>query len=473
MDVVVLILIQRVLCALVAVALFTLGSATAWAEDPTPTPTPAPSTSDQILDAVQTAAGAVSCLNPVTAAATSVLTDAGCLQAAGTVAGPVADAVGSGLKSVARSAGESLAESFGETGVDLMRFGLTWWTETPGVTPGLYKSVTTQVTAYTYNLQYAALIFSIIVLAGRLVIARSGAIRDTSEEGLRTITRATLVAGGISAAITAGLHLSDGLSTWLIQGLVGDQTADLADKMIPLSRETGGIATAMLFVIGIVGILGGLVLMFLLLLRSGLLIVITAAMPIAAAASGTGTGSQSFDKMLSWAIAFLLFKPVGSLVIGVAWITFQRATDNGTDSDPATVLIGALLLCSTAFVLPSLMRLIAPAVATLGGGGSGMAAAAGAAAVVGGAVKAGTGAVSMAAGAASGGAGLAASAIGAAGSRSSGGAPSGSAPPSFGTRGQQPSGGGAGTPPTAPPPPAQTGSRWSGPSGTSQGGFRR
>ena len=90
--------IRRLICTLVALGLLLVASsATAWAEDPTPTPTPAPSTSDQILDSVQTAAGAVSCLNPVTAAATSVLTDSGCLQAAGTVAGPVADAVGSGL----------------------------------------------------------------------------------------------------------------------------------------------------------------------------------------------------------------------------------------------------------------------------------------------------------------------------------------------------------------------------------------
>ncbi|MCE5292021.1 MAG: hypothetical protein LLG14_22650 [Nocardiaceae bacterium] len=465
------VLIQRLVCVLLTLGILLVFPPTASAEDPTPTPTPG--TTEEI---VSTATGLASCSNPaigiaISAAEAAGLTGTqGCLESVVDVAEPVVGAVGSGLQSVAMSAGESLAESFGETGVDLMRFGLTWWTETPGVTPGLYKSVTTQVTAYTYNLQYAALILSVIVLAGRLVIARSGAIRDTSEEGLRTLTRATLVAGGISAAITAGLHLSDGLSTWIIQGLVGDQTAGLADRMIPLSRATGGIATAMLFVIGIVGILGGLVLMFLLLLRSGMLIVITAAMPIAATASGTNVGSQSFEKMLSWAIAFLLFKPVGSLVIGVAWITFQRATDNGTDSDPATVLIGALLLCSSAFVLPSLMRLIAPAVATLGGGGSGIAAAAGTAAVVGGVVKAGAG---VAAGVASGGASLVAGAIGSVAGRSSGGAPSGSAPPSFGTRGQQPSGGGGGTPPNAPPPPAQTGNRWSGSSATGHGGFRR
>jgi hypothetical protein len=163
-----------------------------------------------------------------------------------------------------------------------------------------------------------------------------------------------------------------------------------------------------------------------------LLVVITAALPIAGAAGGTKIGSQAYEKMIAWTLAFLLFKPVGSFVIGVAAMLFMQSAPSRDENGGAmTALIGALLLCSAALVLPSLMRLIVPAVGSLGGGGSGLAAAAGLAAVgakVGGMVATGGASAGASGGAAAGDMTSASSTM------TSPSGPSG-APPSFGTSG--------------------------------------
>ncbi len=67
---------------------------------------------------------------------------------------------------------------------------------------------------------------------------------------------------------------------------------------IGIYASPGG--TSLLYVIGFIGILGGLVMAFLLLMRMGLLVVITAALPIAGAAGGTKIGSQAYEKMIAW-----------------------------------------------------------------------------------------------------------------------------------------------------------------------------
>ncbi|REK78072.1 hypothetical protein DVG80_32470 [Rhodococcus erythropolis] len=350
----------------------------------------------------------------------------------GEAVGAVATGAQSVVKSVATGAFESVGLDFGEAGVAILKFALGWWIAIPNLDENTFLSTLGAITQYTYWIQVAFLTTSLMFLGIRLAMARSGAIRDTSTEGFQQLARATVLAGSLGFIVVLGTRLSDNISRWFIEGTVGSDPDALVDAMIQVAVYGTPGGTALLFVVGLIGILGGLVMAFLLLMRMGLLVVICAALPIAGAAGGTKIGSQAYEKMIAWTLAFLLFKPVGSFVIGVSAMLFMQSAPSRDENGGAlTAIVGALLLCSAALVLPALMRLLATAVGAVGGGGSGMAAAAGAAAVgmkVGGMVA--TGGASAGAGAAGGGAG-AAGAAGGEGATS--GAMTTSAPPSFGS----------------------------------------
>lgn len=336
------------------------------------------------------------------------------------------------IKKAATGAFETAGLSFGDAGASVLKFALGWWITIPGQDESSFMETLGRITEYTYYIQIAFLTVSVMFLGIRLMMARSGTIRDISTEGVQQLARATILSGSIGFFVVLGTRVSDNVSRWFIDGTVGSDPDALVDAMIQIGVYATPGGSALLYVIGFIGILGGLVMAFLLLMRMGLLVVICAAIPIAGAAGGTKIGSQAYEKMIAWTLAFLLFKPVGSFVIGVAAMLFMQSAPSRDDNGGAmTALIGALLLCSAALVLPSLMRLVTPAVGAMGGGGSGLAAAAGAAAVgakVGGMIA--TGGASAGAGG-----GTAAATSGASGAQGPPGGANVGAPANFGTAG--------------------------------------
>ncbi|WP_301850168.1 hypothetical protein [Rhodococcus pyridinivorans] len=342
------------------------------------------------LDLLETGLGGLACANPLAAATSGTLgvfTDAdipSCADAAGNVIDAGAGVVKDGISDVAAGTVEKTALSIGNAGVAVLKFALGWWITGTEIDGDVFTSTVATVNDYTFYLQVAALSLSLILLGGRLALARSGAIRDTSEEGLKQMARAAVLAGGASTLIVLGTELSDQISTWFMDSAVGSDPSRLAEAMVSIQLYAGPAGVGLLFLIGIIGMLGGLVMAFLMLLRTGILVLMAAALPIAGAAGGTKVGSQAYEKMLAWTIAFLLVKPVGAFVIGVSAILFLESAPTLTDptgEDGFMALSGVITLSAAALVLPALMRLIVPNIGALGGGGSGLAAAAGTAAV--------------------------------------------------------------------------------------------
>ncbi|MBX4171669.1 hypothetical protein K3M35_23990 [Rhodococcus sp. DMU2021] len=375
----------------------------------------------------------------------------GCSDTVSDVVGAGAGMVNDKIEDFAQGAVEKAALYFGHAGVFVLKFALGWWATLDTVDASVFQNTVAQINDYTFYIQVAALGLSLILLGGRLALARSGMIRDTSEEGLRQMARATVIAGAVTGLIVICTRLGDNLASWFMNGAVGSDPSRLAEAMVTIQLYSGPAGVGLLFVIGIIGILGGLVMAFLMLLRTGILVLMAAALPIAGAAGGTKVGSQAYDKMLAWTIAFLLVKPAGAFVIGVSAILFLNATPTVTDpesGDGLMALSGVILLSATALVLPALMRLIVPNIGALGGGGSGLAAAAGLVGLLGGGAKAaGMVATGGASGAASG-AGFAASKTKGDDEPPGGGAgaqPTG-APAGWGTAGGNPEGNQQGTP---------------------------
>ncbi len=329
---------------------------------------------------------------------------------------------------VAEGAVEKTALWIGNAGVAVLKFALGWWITGTEMDGDTFQTTVATVNDYTFYIQVAALSLSLILLGGRLALARSGTVGPDFG----------VVHGqcGRLRPVPPGPELSDQISAWFMDSAVGSDPSRLAEAMVTIQLYAGPAGVGLLFLIGVIGMLGGLMMAFLMLLRTGILVLMAAALPIAGAAGGTKVGSQAYEKMLAWTIAFLLVKPVGAFVIGVSAILFLEATPTITDpenGDGFMALSGVITLCAAALVLPALMRLIVPNVGALGGGGSGLAAAAGVAAV--GAKVGGMIATGGASGAASGAATTSTT------SSSMSNSPSGATPSGFGAAGGGQAGG--------------------------------
>lgn len=189
--------------------------------------------------------------------------------------------------------------------------------------------------------------------------------------------RAVFASMMFSALITTGTKAGDAFSHWVIFDVTHGDLDNAVGRLVNLNLSGhDSLGSGVLLIIGILGVISMLVQLAMLVIRQAVLILVVAAIPLAAAAAGTGPGSQAYKRMLSWSLAFVLWKPVGALVYAIAFTAAGTKTQD-QQQDPQLVLLGMILLLSVTIVLPALMRLVAPAVATLGGGGGAGAALAG------------------------------------------------------------------------------------------------
>lgn len=278
---------------------------------------------------------------------------------------------------------DSLLNGLGEAVI----MSLVWWTKVPNekITEG--GTLFAQINDYTYQAQIILLVASVILSGARLAEARRGAAMSEANESFKMYARVVFSSWMLAAVVVAGTQVSDRFSAWLIDDATNGNAKGIAELMVKTSAYQA-FSPGLVLIIALVGMLGAIAQAIFSVVRQGLLVVAAGFMPMAAAASGMKTGQQSYQKLTGWVIAFLLWKPVAAVVYMIAFTT----ANVGTDDVPATsipnadqaqrMLVGLVLLCSVAFVLPALMRLVAPAVAIVGSGGSGFTATG--AAVVGG-----------------------------------------------------------------------------------------
>ncbi|MEV5832278.1 hypothetical protein [Nocardia sp. NPDC052112] len=345
---------------------------------------------------------------------------------------------------------DSLMNGLGEAII----LALTFWMKVPNEAASDSGSLFVKINDYTYQAQILLLIASVILSGARLAEARRGAAMNEAAESFRMFTRVVFSSWMLGAVIVAGTQASDRFSEWIINDSTNGNAKDLAELMVKTSKLQA-FSPGLVLIIAIVGLLGALAQIVLAIVRQGLLIIAAGVLPLAAAASGMNIGKQSYQKLIGWIIAFMLWKPVAAIVYMIAFTTaghVDSLTDTGglpEGEQAQRMLVAIVLLCSVAFVLPALMRLVTPAVAIVGSGGSGLTATGGTLLAVGALGAMGTKAVSVK-GAAPGSAGYVGGTStgprppgGAGGPRGGGGAPR-PAPPRGG-------GGGGGAPAGAPP----------------------
>ncbi|WP_416566093.1 hypothetical protein [Nocardia testacea] len=278
-------------------------------------------------------------------------------------------AVQDGVTSLADSAYDGLATQFMEGFSSLLRIVMTWWVNFPsphlaaenGLSPAL-----SQVRNYTGGLQVLFLTAGVLFAGARLAVAKRGGLASEAQEAFLMLTRAVFGAMTFAAVIAVATRAGDGFATWVVfDATRGDFNALLIEMAeFDILEGGSGLGMGTVLIVGILGLISMLIQLVMLVIRQALLIVVVAVLPIAAAASGTGPGSQAFKRLLAWSLAFVLWKPVGALIYALAF------TVAGYDHQDAQLkLLGLILLVLSVVALPALIRLVAPAVAALGSGG--------------------------------------------------------------------------------------------------------
>ncbi|UGT63285.1 hypothetical protein [Nocardia asteroides] len=268
---------------------------------------------------------------------------------------------------------DSLMNGLGEAIV----LSLTFWMRVPNEAASDSGSLFTKINEYTYQIQILLLIASVILSGARLAAARRGAAVSEAAESFRMFARVVFSSWMLGAVIVAGTQASDRFADWLIQDATNGNAKDMAELMVKTSKLQA-FSPGLVLIIAIVGLLGALAQIVLAIVRQGLLIIAAGVLPLAAASSGMDLGKSSYQKLVGWIIAFMLYKPVAAIVYMIAFTTAGHVdglTPTGglpEGEEAQRMLVAIVLLCSVAFVLPALMRLVTPAVAIVGSGGSGL-----------------------------------------------------------------------------------------------------
>jgi hypothetical protein len=218
----------------------------------------------------------------------------------------------------------------------------------------------------------------ILAAAGRMAIRRRGQPAAVMAMGL---TRLVVVSAAATFVIEAAGKLADSFSANLMSA------AHLGNGgwsgIISTATLAGAFASGdgMLLIIALLIIFSSLIQLMLMILRTGLLVILTGTLPLAAAASMSEWGESWWRRHMGWLAAWLLYKPAAALLY------FGAFTLTGGKNTGVEVISGFMLLILAILILPALLKVIVPMTASLGAASSGTLALGAAGAVATGAIK--------------------------------------------------------------------------------------
>lgn len=247
---------------------------------------------------------------------------------------------------------------------------MTWWFGIPpmSIEQGSTVNVIQTKTAWIYG------VVGIISLCFGMYKAGKTASRDDAERVLMGTIRA-LTTSAISVAVTYEcLKFSGDLAYWLYKGISGEEATNFKD-IINFSSADGH--DLILFII-----LGTVIMFFVSLIQAfmglGTVIaaqILSAILPISAAASQTESGQRAFGKQLGWILACIAFRPAAAIIYGVG-VRLSR-TGNVADGANAgdmtsifgSMITGLMILVLAVFALPTMVKLLVPMATVVGGSG--------------------------------------------------------------------------------------------------------
>ncbi|WP_254865633.1 hypothetical protein [Arthrobacter sp. P2b] len=259
----------------------------------------------------------------------------------------------------------------------------TFWVDvgTPALTAAPGGSTASDPVLFLQNSLYfwtaSLAVMSVLVGAGKMMIERRGApLRDL----VRSLATLIVVSGAGVVAVGLLTVAADQFSAWIITNSTnGTSFNENITALLALSA-TSPIGSIMIILLGLIAILASVIQIVLMIIRGGLLIILTGIFPTAAAFSNTEAGKGWFQKCTAWLIAFILYKPAAAIVYATAFQLsgseiFGNVSD-GKDFGSAllSTVTGLALMVIALFAMPALMRFVTPMVGAVAGGTGAMAA---------------------------------------------------------------------------------------------------
>jgi len=272
------------------------------------------------------------------------------------------DAAGGAVSGAANAAAQAFVDGFADGFARLVKTMTTFWVDVPTPQIGGAGGPVAQVQGLIYWTQGFLLVLSLLYVAGKMAITRSGKVAGEAARGLGTMV--VVVGAGVTAIDVLSVA-GDAWSRWIINQSVGGSMTTRLGALAGGSAQMTQLGIGIEFIVALLGIISCIVQIFFLLARVGILTLLAGTLPLSAAGLATPAGRAWFQRTLAWIVAFLLYKPAAALVYASA---FALA---GHGNDVISVLSGLMLIVLAVFALPALMRLATPMVAAASGGGGG------------------------------------------------------------------------------------------------------
>ncbi|WP_431638886.1 hypothetical protein ACP8NE_03350 [Corynebacterium ulcerans] len=208
-----------------------------------------------------------------------------------------------------------------------------------------------------------ALMASFIIGGYRLAAARRGGLQQGLEETQDNMIRWLIFSIAVPAMIPGALIASDALAKAIMENFGATSPAQMVNLAGIEETKFGPIFTLALVLVSLVG---SIIQIVALAMRTLLLPIVTGLTPLFAALSFSETGRNGLNHLVGWIIAGIVFKPVSALLYAVVLWNVTKESDIGLSG----AILNALMIGLAGFCAPALVRTIVPAVAQAGGGGA-------------------------------------------------------------------------------------------------------
>ncbi|WP_374153036.1 hypothetical protein [Pseudarthrobacter sp. WHRI 8279] len=287
----------------------------------------------------------------------------------------IEDVANDAVKNMAKAIADAVGQTVQTLGTFWVNVGTPALTAAPGGSTGSDPVLFLQNSLYFWTASLA--VMSVLVGAAKMTIERRGApLRDL----VRSLATLIVVSGAGVAAVGLLTVAADQFSAWIITNSTnGTSFNENITALLALSA-TSPIGSIMIILLGLIAILASVVQIVLMIVRGGLLVILTGIFPTAAAFSNTEAGRGWFQKCTAWLIAFILYKPAAAIVYATAFqLSGSKIFGNvGDGKDFGSALLstvtGLALMIIALFAMPALMRFVTPMVGAVAGGGGGLAA---------------------------------------------------------------------------------------------------
>ena len=278
------------------------------------------------------------------------------------------DFVCAGAEGFINSLFHGVTDSLGDLAKSLGSF----WVSTPSIPLTGEDNAVTFIRDTTLWYVGVLMVISVLIAAGQMMWTRKG---QPLTELLSSLLKFAIINAASVSGVTMLLDSGDKFSAWIIKQSTDEgfdkALSNLMGPEVFKSEISMGIAIFAI-VMGIIAIIVAVIQIGLLIVRSAMALILVGTLPLAFSATNTSWGKQWSQKHVSWLIAFILYKPVASLVYAAAFKVFGSAGKiDGDDGQRMTYFIsGLVLMVAALFALPAMMRLIVPAVGAAAGAGA-------------------------------------------------------------------------------------------------------